>query len=412
MRRVLSLTLVLGLQALCQTRTAELEKMRAEHQRASGPETASRVEEFLRRIKDDKILERINYGYNGLGVRLGGLVTGGGFAVGPQYLRNDLADGAVVVRAAAQISTRNYRKADAQLVLPRLIDNKAAFDLRSTYRNYSSIQYYGPGPDSPKTRTNYRLEDTSIDGTFAIRPTPRTRVGGGLGLLAVNVSPGQDSRFASTDAHFSPAEAPGIDAQSHFLRYGVFGGFDGRDDPFGPRHGGSYVAQYTRYEDTDLRRHDFNLFEIDLQQYIGLLNRTRIIALRARTRMTDSRDGQTTPFYLQPVVGGSDDLRGFRPFRFSGQNSLVLNGEYRWAIFAGCDGAVFVDGGKVFNRSSQLNFHDLEGSMGFGLRFNARNRTFIRIDVGFSHEGVQVWFKFNDIFQQRPLGTADSQPIL
>jgi hypothetical protein len=46
------------------------------------------------------------------------------------------------------------------------------------------------------------------------------------------------------------------------------------------------------------------------------------------------------------------------------------------------------------------------------LRFNARNRTFIRLDFGFSHEGFQFWFKFNDIFQPRPLGTADSQPIL
>ena len=38
---------------------------------------------------------------------------------------------------------------------------------------------------------------------------------------------------------------------------------------------------------------------------------------------------------------------------------------------------------------------------GFGLRFNANNATFIRIDVGFSHEGFQVWFKFNDAFNSR-----------
>ena len=58
-----------------------------------------------------------------------------------------------------------------------------------------------------------------------------------------------------------------------------------------------------------------------------------------------------------------------------------------------------------------MNFNDLEASAGFGLRFNARNRTFMRVDVGFSHEGFQIWFKFTDIFQPRPLGTADSQPV-
>jgi outer membrane protein assembly factor BamA len=90
---------------------------------------------------------------------------------------------------------------------------------------------------------------------------------------------------------------------------------------------------------------------------------------------------------------------------------MALTAEYRWAIFSGCDGALFVDGGKVFTRRGDLAFNDLESSAGFGLRFNARNRTFMRMDVGFSHEGFQVWFKFNDIFQQRPLGTADSQAI-
>ena len=296
--------------------------------------------------------------------------------------------------------------------LPKLLDSKATFDLRATHRHYPEIQYYGPGPDSPKSRTNYRLEDTALDGTVAFSLHRLLKVGGGAGLLAVNVGPGQDEKYASSETVFTPQQAPGIDNQTNFLRYGLFAQFDSRDDLFGPRQGGKYVLQYTRFDDHELQLHNFNLVDVDLQQYFGFFNKTRVIALRARTRLTDTASGQVVPFYLQPVIGGSDDMRGFRPFRFSGNNSLVLNGEYRWAIFSGCDAALFVDGGKVFSRPGQLNFHDLEGSAGFGLRFNARNRTFIRVDVGFSHEGFQVWFKFNDIFQNRPLGTAESQPIL
>ena len=33
------------------------------------------------------------------------------------------------------------------------------------------------------------------------------------------------------------------------------------------------------------------------------------------------------------------------------------------------------------------------------------------MDFGWSREGFQVWFKFNDFFRQRPLGTAGAQPI-
>jgi len=409
---ILNCLLLCSPPGLGQTRTKELEEQRSEHQKQLAPEKNTATEQFLLRLKDGKILERINYGYNGLRAKLGGLVTGGGFAAGPEYFREDLARGSVLVRASAQISFKNYQKYETQFTLPKLLGGKAFFDTRATHRNYPSINYYGPGPDSSKDgRVDYRLEDTALDAALGVSPARFIKVGGAVGFLAVNVGPGTDKRFASAETIYTPALVPGIDRQTNFLRYGAFAQFDWRNDPFGPKGGGNYVVQYTRFEDQDLGSHDFNLLDVDLQHYIGLFNRTRVIALRAHTQLTDSRAGQRVPFYLQPVIGGSDDLRGYRPFRFSGNNSLALSAEYRWEIFAGCDGALFVDGGKVFSHRGELNFRNLESSVGFGLRFNARNRPFIRLDVGFSQEGVQVWFKFNDIFQQRPLGTSGAQPF-
>src|SRR5262245_28343295 len=84
--------------AFGQTRTEQLERERSEHQKELAPEKNSRIEEILRRLRDEKVLERINYGYNGISAKVGGLVTGGGFAFGPQYFRGDLKDGALVVR--------------------------------------------------------------------------------------------------------------------------------------------------------------------------------------------------------------------------------------------------------------------------------------------------------------------------
>ena len=51
----------------------------------------------------------------------------------------------------------------------------------------------------------------------------------------------------------------------------------------------------------------------------------------------------------------------------------------------------------------------METSEGFGLRFNARNRTFIRLDVGFSREGTCVWLKFNDPFTPLLFGAGTRQ---
>lgn len=116
------------------------------------------------------------------------------------------------------------------------------------------------------------------------------------------------------------------------------------------------------------------------------------------------------PFYLQPYVGGADDLRGFKPYRFTGPNAVVYNAEYRWEVFSGLDGAIFFDAAKVMPHRGHLGMSNLETSPGFGLRFNARNRTFIRLDVGFSREGTCIWLKFNDPFIPLLFGAGTRQP--
>jgi outer membrane protein assembly factor BamA len=191
----------------------------------------------------------------------------------------------------------------------------------------------------------------------------------------------------------------------------VFAQFDYRDNPNGPKSGGNYVVQHSWYHDRNLSLYSFQRTDVDLQQIIPILNKTRRVALRAKGTFTNAASGQRTPFYLQPVLGGGDDLRGFRPFRFSDSNSVVYNAEYQWEIFSGMDGALFMDAGQVMPHVQLPKFSNLETSAGFGLRFNAKNATFLRVDVGFSHEGFQVWLKFNDIFNSRRFGTTSGQPI-
>lgn len=395
-----------------QTRASEIERERDAKAANLKPDEVSNLERRLRDFRDKNYLERTAVGYHGFRAKIGNMVTGGGFAIGPEYFRNDLVDGRMTFRASAQVSTRLYEKFETALGFPQLANGKVSVDLQGTYRNYRSLQYYGTGPDTNKEfRTNYRLEDTALGGSVAYQFVRYMKIGGTSEYLWTNVGRGRDSRFASAETAFSPAAAPGIDRQANFFRNGIFAQVDYRDNPRGPKQGGNYVVQYTWYKDNKFDAYGFRRLDIDLQQYIGFLNRTRVIALRAKTTLTDTdRDGQI-PFYLQPILGGSDDLRGYRPFRFSDRNSMILNAEYRWEIFSGLDGAIFADAGKVFPRRGFLNFRDLESSVGFGLRFNARNATAVRADVGFSHEGFQVWFKFNDAFLPRRAGVNAGQPI-
>ena len=228
----------------------------------------------------------------------------------------------------------------------------------------------------------------------------------------MNIGPGQSNQFPSTDQIFPPIITPGIDHQTNFVRYGPYAQLDYTDNPLHPANGGLYTFEYTWYRDQKLNLHDFQRLDAEVQQYFGFFNNTRVLALRAKTTLTDAENGQTVPFYMQPILGGSEDLRGFLPFRFYDNNSLVLNAEYRWHVVSVMDMALFADGGKVFARRGDLNFSHLQSDGGVGFRFNFQGRPFLRVDIAGSREGFQIWLKFNDIFARRPVGSASAQPIL
>ncbi len=385
--------------AQVESRAEQIEAERVEKARRLEPDVPSKPERVLQKIKDEKILERLTEGIAGFRVKFGGLATGSGFALGPEYLRRDFARGRIVLRGSASASLKKYTLLDLELDMPALAGDRVFLNLYGARRDFPEMQYYGPGPDSAKgSRSNYRLEEMGFDATGGMRPIRHFNLGATGGYLQVNVGPGTSNRFISSELIFGPDLVPGIDRQSNFLRGGLFAQYDYRDFPGEPRRGGNYLVRYSLYSDREFDAYSFRKLEMELQQYVPFFNERRVIALRGKSVVTYADNGNRVPFYLQPTVGGSDDLRGFRPFRFHDDNMLILNGEYRWETFSGLDMALFVDGGKVFHRRAEFNLADLEGSAGFGMRFNVKNSVFMRIDVGFSHEGFQVWVKFNNVF--------------
>ncbi len=381
------------------TRAAEIELERDEKATELRPDEPTGIEHVLNVIKQKKVIERITSGVAGFRVHLGGLITGSGFAAGPEYYRRDLLHDQARFRASARGSLRKFYLFDADFNLPTLADDHAFLELYGVHRNYPHIDYYGPGPDSSERgRSGFHLEDTSFEVQPGIKPIPHLRLGGLAEYYLANVSRGEDNRFVSTDRIFTEQTTPGIQFQSYFLAGGGFAQYDWRDNPGGPRRGGNYLGSFTSYSDTRWGRYSFDRVRLEAQQYFSLFNQRRVIALRARIEATDPHSGQAVPFYLQPTLGGSEDLRGFRPFRFYDNNSVLAQAEYRWEVFSGLDMALFADAGRVFHNWRQMNFRDPEIDGGFGFRFNVRNDVFMRIDTGFSREGFQVWLKFNNVF--------------
>jgi outer membrane protein assembly factor BamA len=383
------------------TRAEQIQQQRDATFKAPLEPDTDKVEQALAWANQHRLLTLFSSGWHGLTPTIGGMINGSGLAAGIQFLRADLWGGDFVIRSSARFSTREYQLYDFEVGLPRLLNDHAYVDFYARHRNYAQVPYYGPGPTSRLDgRSNYRLEDTSFDVSAGVRPFPRLRLGVVGGALQVNVGPGTDPQFASTERIYSGRQAPGITAQSSFFRSGVLAHLDLRDSPYGPRAGGQYYGRFDYYDDRTLEQFSFRRLTAEAQQFIPLFNKKRVIAGRAKTILSYPGTSQRTPFYLQPSLGAADDLRGFRPFRFYDNNSFVMNGEWRWEILSGVEGALFADAGKVFSRPGNLNFTRLEKSYGGGVRFRApmTGALVMRMDVAASREGVQFWFVFNDIF--------------
>jgi outer membrane protein assembly factor BamA len=399
---VTAITLLGAVQVCAQdpdTRAGRLQQERQAKAQQLAPYKRNGLESLLFELKDRRIMERYQAGYKGFHPMLGGLATGSGFALGAQFRKTDIADGVLNFQSSAQASFAGYQKYQLGLSAPALAQRRVSLAFNFTQNNFPQEDFFGLGSDSAvENRTSYRLETTEYSGSVGFRPIRKLELGGRGAILNTNVGHGTDLRFPSTEEVFEPETTPGLDRQPHYEYAGGFAKFDSRDHPLNPRSGGLYEIEGGYYHDRNLGLFSFRRWRMEVQQYLPFFNERRVIAFRGKLESTDANSTQQVPFFLMPTVGGSEDLRGYREFRFRDKNALVFNLEYRWEAFSGLDMALFGDAGNVFQKVDDIRLNKLKTSYGFGFRFNTEQSVFWRIDFGFSPEGMRSFVKFNHVF--------------
>jgi outer membrane protein assembly factor BamA len=382
------------------SRSELIEDQRKDKAKDLSPAKPDGVEQALEKYIGEDPLNKYLGSISGLRLKLGGLPSGGGFAIGPEYYRTGLLKGQMHFRASATGSQKLWYEIDTELRFPHLAVNYLDLDISGRRLDANSMAYYGPGPDSDKAqRTNYRREENALNASLSLKPTRRyLSLGVVAGYLWLNTGPGQSDLYASSEEQFSPEAAPGIDQQTNYMRAGLFLDVDSRDQPSDPHAGTHFRVELSRFSDRKFDQYSFQQIESSIEHYLPFFNGKRVIALRALSVLSYPLDGNRLPFYMQPTLGGSSDLRGYQRYRFYDDNSFAMNAEYRWEIFTVLDAAVFADAGKVFHRDGDFGFEHLESDAGFGFRFKTRHHVAFRIDTAFSHEGYGIWLAFDPIF--------------
>jgi Omp85 superfamily domain len=377
------------------SRAEVLRQAREEKQRALKPYEPTGLESTMHFVEDRAVFL---LGREGIYPKLGSLTVGSGFAYGVGY-RDRIFERRGTAEVWAASSVKSYWAIEGRVTFPELANGWLFAEAYGRRREYPEEDYFGLGPDSHRQdQADFTLRGNIFGARAALRPAPVVSVGGGVEYLEPRIGPGKDDSVPGIEESFDDATAPGLSRQPDFVRTIAFVEIDYRQ-PRNARRGGWYRFDFNHFDDRDFNAYTFNRFDVDLRQFVGLLAERRVLAARVFLSTSDSDAGQQVPFYLMPALGGNDTLRGFRDYRFRGPHALLLQGEYRFEIWSGLDGALFYDAGKVANRRSDLNFSNLESDYGFGFRFNTDAGVVARVDVGLgSPDGKHLFIVFGGVF--------------
>lgn len=372
---------------------------------------ASRVKDFDRNGPKREGWTTINLGSKYFNAVVGGI---GGFGFGVQATTADRFR-FVEFRATAITSTKLYRLLEGEAYFPEVFSKKTHADVWFQYTRRTRENFYGIGPRIPNTsQTNFDLEERSYNASVYHDFSRNLQVGGYFSVSNAGTRNGKRDRDIPIDQLFSgdPTTvpianwAPGLFQNNKLLTYGIFAESDRRDNSHGLTKG-SYF--YGRVGSADgLQNHsaflDFGWLEAELdgRGYLPLGSDKTSLAMRGYASFKNTRGGSQIPFYDLSYLGGRMYLRGFKSYRFRGNNAVLGSAELRQTVWTqnedrGLDVFGFGDAGQVWgdNRSQtdptilanrDFDSSNWRASVGGGFQYRFSPRLAGRVEFGHSSE--------------------------
>ena len=321
--------------------------------------------------------------------------NGGGFTLGAGYMFHPSPYSTLDVRGS--YSARSFKLAEAELIVPRLLDRRADLNVRGGWRDATEVPFHGVGLDSSsKAKINYAFEQPFGSALLTVRPTRRLfLMRGGFEMARWDLK--RANGGTTVDDIYTPGTLPGLGADTTYLHSQVVVGFDSRRSSAYARRGGFYGVTGHDYTDRD---DTFGFRQVDYEaiQHIPILRDTWVLSLHGLVKTTWGKSDERVPFFMLPALGSGSTLRGYSTLRFRDRHSILLQGEWRIIANRFLESAVFLDAGKVAARTSDLDLNHLKTDYGFGLRFHAPLATVLRIEVARSSELTRLIFSVTPAF--------------
>jgi hypothetical protein len=323
--------------------------------------------------------------------------AGGGFTLGAGYLTPIGDYNSLDLRGSYTPS--GYIRLESEFRAPRLFDRRGALSVVGGWREATQVGFYGFGTPNTSSddRANYSFRQPYGSAILDVWPTRRWFVlTGGVEYSQWQQRSGEGSA-PSVEEVYTPETLPGLGTETTYL-HGMGGAaFDWRTSSGYSRRGGYYGVLAHTYSDAD-DLYSFRQIDYEAIQHIPILRDAWVLSLHGRVQTTDTREGDTIPFYMLPSLGGGSSLRGFASWRFRDRHSILLQAEWRVLVNSFFDTAVFVDAGKVTDRWSDIDLNGLKSDYGIGVRMHGPAATPLRIELARSNEGLAIVFSSSASF--------------
>lgn len=347
----------------------------------------------------ERLVTRVTSGFvtlpDGVYPVFGSVYAGGGLAAGPGA-RGFVSDHSYV-EGKALYSIRQYKSAEAALVMPHLAGGRLALRADGGWRDATQVGFFGLGMGtSSDDRANFRMKQTSAGVEARVRPGGALFAGAGVGYEDFTLERGKGVH-PSIETVFTPAQAPGLGAEPTYTRLSASVGADWRPSAGYARRGGLYALGYHAWRDRD-DTYSFERLDAEVVQHLPLLRENWVLSLHGRVQSTVG-DSDAVPYFLMPSLGSGSTLRGYSTGRFRDRHALLLQAEWRWITNrTGMDMALFYDMGKVSDRRSGLRLSGLKSNIGIGLRLHGPRSTPLRIELARGNEGLNLVFSAGAAF--------------
>lgn len=327
----------------------------------------------------------------------------------------------VELRLTALTSPNLYRRFEGEAYFPHVFSENTHADVWFDYVRRTKDNFFGIGPRIPNTlQTNFDIEDRSYNATLFHDFSRGVQMGGYVRVSNSATYVGRKDTDIPIDALFSGSPftipvsrwAPGLFTNVKILSYGGYGSFDRRDNSHGLTRG---VYLYGRVGSAQSLKNDFAFSdfgwlegELDGRAYIPLGSNKTSLALRGYASLKDPRGGSQIPFYDLSYLGGRMYVRGFKNYRFRGDNAVLGSAELRQTVWAksedrGLDVFAFGDAGQVWgdNRSrtdpavllnQDFSSSNWRAGIGGGFQYRYSKNFGGRVEVGHSHERTLIYF--------------------